>query len=264
MLPGEAQDALHNNLLKALPGLASSMPAIELWKLSRMIRADAELAALFATAAPDAVVAAIRGNHAFVPFARAFDTYLNDWGFRCSAELMLTAPSFQENPAALVSILKSYAERDGESPEALLARQRAERIAETKRVLRMVGPIRAIPLRVLLRWTQRSIQLRERARLKQALLYSRLRRVALAIGDDLCGKGRLERRDDVFMLTVDELDALLAGGAMFPDHLGDEIRGRLLAHAELCAMRPPDKFVLAEGDYLSSTETRGTTPQRIR
>ncbi len=210
-----------------------------------MIRADTQLAALFATAEPDAVVAAVRGTHSLTPFARAFDTYLNDLGFRCSAELMLTVPSFHENPAALVSILKSYAERDGGSPEALLARQQAERVAETKRVLRMVGPIRAVPLRVLLRWTQRSIQLRERARLKQALLYSRLRRVALAIGDDLCAEGRLERRDDVLMLTFDELDALLAGRAMFPDHLGREIRGRLVAHAELSAMRPPDKFVLA-------------------
>jgi phosphohistidine swiveling domain-containing protein len=258
LLPGEAQDALHNNLLKALPGLASSMPAIELWKLSRLIRADAELAALFATAEPDAVAARVRTNPGFDSFARAFDTYLNDWGFRCSGELMLTTPSFQETPEALVSILKSYAECDGESPEALLARQQAERVAETRRVLRQVGRARAVPLRVLLRWTQRSIQLRERARLKQALLYSRLRQVALAIGDDLCAEGRFDRRDDVFMLTFDELDALLAGQAMFPDHLKDEIRVRAGAHVEASAMRPPDKFVLAEGDYLPSSETRGT------
>jgi phosphohistidine swiveling domain-containing protein len=264
LLPGEAQDALHNNLLKALPGLASSKPAIELWKLSRIIRDDADLAALFATSSPDAVVAGVRATPAFAPFARAFDAYLDDWGFRCSAELMLTTPSFQENPAALVSILQSYAECDGESPDAQLARQQAERVAETKCVLRRVGWARAIPLRVLLRWTQRSIQLRERARLKQALLYSRLRRVALAIGDDLCAGGRLGRREDVFMLTFDELDTLLAGGAMFPDHLGEETRARLLAHAELCAMRPPDKFVLAEGEYLASTETRGTRPFRLK
>ena len=99
-------------------------------------------------------------------------------------------------------------------------------------MLAKVGWARAIPLRVLLGWTQRSIQLRERARLKQALLYSRLRRVALAIGDDLCADGRLERRDDVFMLTFDELDALLAGGAMFPDHLAaDDSRAACTAHA---------------------------------
>jgi rifampicin phosphotransferase len=261
VLPGEAQDALHNTLLKALPGLASSKPAIELWKLSRMIRADAALAALFATSEPDALVAGIRATPAFAPFVRAFDRYLNDWGFRCSGELMLTTPSFQEDPASLVSILKSYAEQDGESPESLLARQQAERVAETGRVLRQVGWARSVPLRVLLPWTQRSIQLRERARLKQALLYSRLRRVALAIGDDLCAEGRLHRREDVFMLTFEELDALLAGAAMFPDRLGEEIRGRRAAHAALCAMRPPDKFVLPEGSYLDSTETRIIPPE---
>ncbi|HEX9366615.1 MAG TPA: PEP/pyruvate-binding domain-containing protein [Vicinamibacterales bacterium] len=258
LLPGEEQDALHNTLLKALPGLASSRPAIELWKLSRMIRADEDLASLFATADPDAVVSGVRTTASFAPFARAFDTYLSDWGFRCSAELMLTTPSFQEDPAALVSILKSYAERDGESPEALLARQQAGRVAETRRVIGRVGSARAIPLRVLLGWTQRSIQLRERARLKQALLYSRLRRVALAIGDDLCAEGRLERRDDVFMLTFEELDALLGGNAMFPGHLADEIRERVRAHADLRAMRPPDTFVLPEGSYLEPTEARGT------
>jgi pyruvate,water dikinase len=260
LLPGEAQDALHNNLLKALPGLASSMPAIELWKLSRAIRADRALAALFATADPDAVVAEVRVNPAFAEFSVAFDAYLDAWGFRCSAELMLTRPSFQENPAALVSILEAYAKCDGESPEDLLARQQAERVAETKRVLGMVGWMRAIPLQMLLGWTQRSIQLRERARLKQALLYSRLRRVALAIGDDLCAEGRLERGDDVFMLTFDEIDTLLAGGAMFPDHLADEMRGRVRAHADLSAMRPPDKFVLPEGAYLEFTERRGVSP----
>jgi pyruvate,water dikinase len=281
ILPGESQEALHNNLLKALPGLASSRPAIELWKLSRAIRADARLAALFAaadhaeyadstmaadhaeyaegqTAAdPDAVLAEVRINPAFAEFSRAFDTYLDTWGFRCSAELLLTAPSFQENPAALMSILKAYAECDGESPEDLLARQQGERVAETRRVLSDVGWAKALPLRVLLGWTQRSIQLRERARLKQALLYSRLRRVALAIGDDLCAEDRIERRDDVFMLTFDELDTLLAGGAMFPDHLAGEIRGRVRAHADLSAMRPPDKFVLPEGSYLEFSERRG-------
>ena len=58
--------------------------------------------------------------------------------------------------------------------------------------------------------------------------------------------------------TIDELDTLLGGTAMFPDHLADEVRGRIRAHADLAAMRPPDTFTLAEGVYLESTETRGT------
>jgi phosphohistidine swiveling domain-containing protein len=252
-LPGENQEALHNTLLKALPGLVSSMPAIELWELSRAIRADRELAALFASASPEAVLAELRRNPAFTTFQRALDAYLVNWGFRCSSELMLTVPSFQEDASTLVAILRSYAGHDGESPEEILARQQDERVSETTRVFRRIGWRRAAILRVLLSWTKASIQLRERARLKQALLYSRLRRVALAVGDQLCSDGRIERREDVFMLTMEELDALLSGNAMFPE-VGALIEVRRRAHARLGATRPPDTFTFAEGAYLGNAD----------
>ncbi len=61
---------------------------------------------------------------------------------------------------------------------------------------------RAAVLRIVLRWTQAAIAYRERARLKQALLYSRCRRLALALGDQLVMRGRLAEREDVFWLTV--------------------------------------------------------------
>ena len=191
--PGEDQEALHNTLLKALPGLISGRPAIELWRLSRMIRSDARLTVLFESAEPADIIAAIRRVPEFQPFSQAFDRYLADWGFRCSGELMLTVPTFQEDPAALVPLLCAYARSDSESPESQLARQQHERLAETERIVAEIGPVRGLLLRLLLSWTQRAIQLRERARLKQALLYSRLRRLALAIGDHLVANGRLDR-----------------------------------------------------------------------
>jgi len=252
VLPGEDQEALHNTLLKALPGLVSSLPAIELWKLSRGIRGDRNLRALFYSNAPHVVLAEVRRNPGFAAFQRALDAYLENWGFRCSSELMLTVPSFQEDASALVPILRSYADHDGESPDQVLTRQRRERVAETKRVLRAVGWQRAAVLRVLLRWTKTSIRLRERARLKQALLYNRLRRIALAVGDDLYSEGSLDRPDDVFMFTMEELDALLSGTAMFPD-VRPLVEARRRAHERLGTMRPPDTFTLAEGAYLENT-----------
>src|SRR5205085_8480537 len=173
-------------------------------------------------------------------------------------ELMLTVPSFQEDASSLVTILRTYADHDGESPAELLARQQAERVRETSRVLRLLGWRRAAVLRLLLCWTKASIQLRERARLKQALLYSRLRRVALAVGEDLCGDGGLDRPEDVFMLTMGDLDALLSGSAMFPDVRG-LVDTRRRAHARLGAMHPPDTFTLAEGAYLENADVEGVT-----
>jgi hypothetical protein len=62
------------------------------------VRADAALRSLF-DAEPEAVVNQIAIDPKFASFHASFDEYLQRWGFRCSAELMLTAPSFQENPS---------------------------------------------------------------------------------------------------------------------------------------------------------------------
>ena len=107
---------------------------------------------------------------------------------------------------------------DDRSPEDVIGLQNLERESEVNRVLGALKNKRLLPfvpflsaahiVALLLRWTHRSIALRERARLKQALLYSRCRRIALAIGEKLLSAGFLERRDDVFFLTYQELDQL--------------------------------------------------------
>jgi rifampicin phosphotransferase len=251
-LPREDQEALHNTLLKALPDLVSGRPAVELWKLSRAIRSNERLAGLFAESDPAVVIATIRREPEFTAFRGEIDAYVEAWGFRCSAELMLTVPSFQENPAALVPILRAYATSAGESPEDQLSRQRDARIRETRRILRALSIPRALVLRALLPWTQRSIQFRERARLKQALLYSRLRRVALAIGRELVADGRVETAEDVFMLTAEELEQLLAGASMFPDHVRALTQLRRDAHRSFAEQRPAETLVLPRGSYVTA------------
>jgi rifampicin phosphotransferase len=262
--PDDDQQALHNTLLKALPDLVSGMPPLKLWELSRAIRADTALKRLFDTAPPASVLDTLAREPRFAAFHSAVRQYLDDWGFRCSAELMLTVPGLQEDPAPVVDLLKAYAALEGPSPADQLRRQAAGRVDATARVRRalrwrpLVGwlplPTQEMAVSLVLRWTQTSIQLRERARLKQALLYSRLRHVALAIGDRLVAQGRLAARDDVFFLTAGEIDALLAGDTMFPDHVHALVNLRRDAHAAVTAVVPPDTLRLGFGEYFTGAE----------
>ncbi len=262
--PGRDQQALHNSLLKALPNLVSGVPALKLWDLSRMVRADTDLRALFDHAPAADVLDDIRTNPQFREFRQDLDGFLDDWGFRCSAELMLTAPSFQEDATPVIDLLKAYIAMDGESPADILARQAQERLRETRTVLAALRrhPVSAflpfvrqsLVVGTVLSWTQRSIQLRERARLKQALLYSRLRRVALAMGERLVTAGRMAAHDDVFFLTVEEVELLASGGAMFPHHVTPLIALRRDAHLTLGASAPPDSIELGVGEYLPDHE----------
>ena len=264
-LPGHDQQALHNSLLKALPNLVSGQPALELWELSRMIRNDRDLRLLVENEPPVAVVDHVRTNPQFHSFRRAFNAFLESWGFRCSAELMLTSPNFQDEPWRVIEILSGYAAIDGESPADLLERQAAERVRDTRAVLRTLArrsPMQWLVVRTLLGWTQRSIQLRERARLKQALLYSRLRRVALALGDRLVEAGAIGRADDIFMLTADEVELLSAGGEMFPRHVTSLVELRRAAHAAASATTPPDRMDLAYGAYFVGVDAPDGGPPK--
>ena len=246
--------SLHNRLLRALPGVPSGQPPIRLWALSRLIRADVALRELFATCSASAILEAIRTDPRFDAFRREFERYLEDWGFRSSSELMLTVPSLQERPEPAIDLLKQYAVCDGEPPEAAMARQAAERMTDTAgvyRQLRFRSPVRAIWIRLVLGWTQRAVCYRERARLKQALLYTRCRRVAVAIGDQLVRCGAIATRDDVFMLTWNEVEELVTGRAMFPYSIRRLVEMRRRDHERLAAMRPPDSMRLGEGEYLS-------------
>jgi pyruvate,water dikinase len=255
--PQSDRVALENDLLKGLSDLVSSAPAVGLWHLSRMVKADPALQQVVAGTPSASLEAELERDERFAPFRAALNRFLSEWGFRCPGELMLTVPSFEEEPAGLFDLLKAYLEVDGDSPEAVIARQEQERAAATERVLAVLSRrrlVRGLPfltqaraLRAALAWTRRAVALRERARLKQSRLYSRCRRVALAIGDRLVEAGRLDHREDVFYFSYEELDGIVAGGSMLPARLQDEVAWRKRRHAGLSALAPPDTLVLTEG-----------------
>lgn len=261
--PEEKHAALPNSLLKGVTGLVSSEPVFGLWELSRLILRDGDLHLLFTSRPAEAILEALQspeaGEH-LDEFSTAFDQYLEKWGFRCSGELMLTVPSFQENPAGLINILKTYLDVRGESPVEVLQRQKDVREQQTREALahiadiRSYGPLqrfaRTVLIKLFLIWTQGAISMRERARLKQALLYSRLRRLALSMGERLAGSRLLAHADDIFFLTYQEIDELASSRAMFSHSTAGLVRLRRDEHERLGAMDPPDSFVMEEGAYL--------------
>ncbi len=264
-MPEPEERALHGTLLKGLSGLVSSAPIERLWELSRQVRGDPRLRELFEREKGAALLEQVRGG-AFPEFHQAFERYLEDWGFRGSGELMLTVPSFQEEPAGLLELLRGYVTLEGPAPAELLRQQGAEREVATARVVARLkeralvpGMPRALQAPLFLRlleWTQQSIAFRERARLKQALLYTRLRAIALAIGQRLVEQGRVARREDALFLTWQELETLLGGSAMFPQGVAELVALRRRQHEVLSQQRPPDRMVLPEGTYWTPEESQ--------
>ncbi len=263
--PEAGQAGLHNSLLKGLSNVVSGRPINELWNLSQAIRDDPALRQLFESHSDKEVLSEILTDPRFATFRTAFETFVEDWGFRCSGELMLTVPSFQERPVDLMGMIRAYVEVESESPIDHLKRQAADRELQTSNVLKVLRrrkivwgipwPTRATVLHLVLKKCHQSIALRERARLKQALLYSRCRRIALAIGDRLVSEQQLCDRNDIFYLTYQEIDAWLAGSSMFPHQTKQLVMLRKEAHQQLSQENPPASFILGAGEYWSKQAT---------
>ncbi len=255
--PREAE-ALHSALLNGLPDIVSSEPVVQLWELACRIRNDSNLSRLFRKS-PRQIQRRLRQDDEFAEFQESLAQYLSTWGFRCTGELMLTVPSYAEEPQAVLEILRNFAARETESPSVSIQRQAAKRLAETERVIRdlsgrrlkpyVLSPDLSLLFRVLLRWTHRSLSLRERCRLKQAMLYQRCRRIVLTMGERLAAAGQLERFEDVFFLTHPELEKLAAGTEMFPAATPGLVSLRKSAHRKLAESQPPDHLTLAQGCY---------------
>jgi pyruvate,water dikinase len=257
----------HTRLLRALPGVPSSQPPLELWALSRMARDVEPLRQLLLNqASAEAIVACIRNDPRCANVRRAFERYLERWGFRSSRELMLTVPAFDEEPEPLIDLLRQYVTAEGLAPEIEIERQAAQRRRETGQVIWTMArraPVQAMAAWVLIRWTQRAVAYRERARLKQALVYTRCRRIALAIGDELVRRGQLAHRDSVFMLTFPEVDELSSGRAMFPHGVVALVDRRASEHEAMAALAPPDSFRLRAGFVFSAQDRVEAVARRV-
>ena len=189
-------DATHTRLLRALPGRAlESTGAPPVGALASRQR---RRGAARARSPPHRRHECWRS---FAPTARfagvspaSWTNFLTDWGFRSSGELMLTTPTLEEQPEPVISLLQQYIERERGISRGHASRGRRRSGAPRRPAIlqhaRRSAHRPAPPSTwLLLRSTQIAVACRERARLKQALLYTRCRRVALRIGDS----ARLER-----------------------------------------------------------------------
>jgi pyruvate,water dikinase len=236
-----------NDLLKGLPGLASAIPVERLWELSRELRRDDILAAVFADESAESLFARLQAGE-FPAFRDALNTYFDTWGFRSSGELMLSRPTPAEDPLPVLRLLKSYAAAEGEGPAEISRRQAMARRQATRKTRRQLGLLGVAMFPLILKATQGAIRLRERARMKQALLYTRLRHVALSLGDKLVETGLLDEPDDILYLDIEEAIALGKGtGATGRDFRKQVSRER--SHLSACMnLTPPDSFVLPKGE----------------
>ncbi|HEY3588038.1 MAG TPA: PEP/pyruvate-binding domain-containing protein, partial [Myxococcaceae bacterium] len=245
-------------LLRGL-GLKSTEALKLLHALGAWVSARPELLSLLQAQRDRELVAALDGE------GRAlWQTFLDQFGGRCYQELLLTSPTFEERPDLAWHLVRGVLAGGAADPSTREAAEAEVRERATRELLGRL-PFWKRPLFArLLGDAQRAIAAREEVRLCQGLLYGELRRAALAVGQGLVGRGRLDRPEDIFELEADEVQRLLHNRFLYPETLPTLIHARREAGsaARADSRSLPSCFVLDDGSEYPSglDENSGPAP----
>ena len=135
---------------------------------------------------------------------RLIREYLHRYGARVPNELKLESETLRERPELLTGLLQSLVQAEPGITEY------TDKPIASPEEFRHLNPLKRVVLRRLLAWVGRSVGLREETRFRRALIFGYARRLFLALGQRLQGLGALDKPQDVFFLTEDELFSIVA------------------------------------------------------
>lgn len=198
-----------SQLLRDLPGNVTAQHDHALFAIVEAVRADAPTRKLFDEAADGAAIVGVQ----LAPSVQAaVDHFVTHFGSRCTGEIDVAQPRLRETPALLFDMVKAMLPASARSPREMSAdgarasqaaiEAACERASQTswpgfaalKRFL-----IRAVAPRVTHLFAKR-----ESHKFALVRAFDIARQQLLLVGDELCKSGVLERRDDIFLLHIDE------------------------------------------------------------
>ncbi|MBU2708620.1 hypothetical protein KCM76_21690 [Zooshikella marina] len=211
-------EALQNNLL-AGETLASTEPTKHLMKLCDYIRNKPGLARLLSGLANDEVMPAIQ--YRYPEFYQRCQNYIEAFGDRCMGELKLESTTLRQDPRFLVALLKNYIAHPNLSLSTLGKTERdlrtqAEATVRQQLMLLPLGKYRCHYHRIwkLLKLWRKAVKNRESMRLARTRAIGLIRDIYREVGQQLAFYGVLAEPEDIFYLTVTELEQYMQGTAV--------------------------------------------------
>jgi pyruvate,water dikinase len=180
----------------------------ELWRLSRQALKMPEVRKVLEENAAVDVVPALEGSAQGTEFLTKLDAYLKEYGHR--GDLWgISFPTWAEDPTPAIKMLKDYIAQSGGGPDeelASLAAEREQLMVETRE--RLEGYPQAVrdEFAFLLKVAQESVVLSEdHGFWIDFNATARVRGVVLEFGHRFADAGVIQRPDDIFHLTLDEI-----------------------------------------------------------
>ncbi len=239
--------------------------ADSIWQIAMLIQYAGPAAVALAKASSWIDFQARGGAAALHGVRGAFETFLSTHGHRGASYKDLIHPRWGDDPELLWQQVKAFLDGESPRPAESNSRSAAARVATQRQCLKeLSGPLAPFKrwlLRMLFRYNEIYMGLRDNHRFYYDRIWWLLRRVYLEKGRRLHGRGLLKEPNDVFFLVRKEI-AELASGTLSASEAGARIAVRREDWLNTLKEQPP-KF-LRRG-YVPDDEpvSAGSTAKRL-
>ena len=248
LLRGRGVDRELASFVQGLDGNVTTEMDMELGDLADLARGYPKVVAHLRSADPRRAletVGAVEGGDVFL---RAMRGFLDTYGMRCGSEIDISRPRWREDAAPLVQMLVgNLAREESGAHRAHHARLKQQSLEAGDRMIAAASPLMRPLVRRLIRVCRQNMAIREHPKFLLIRSFDQMKRVTFECADLLARERRLDVRDDVFFLTVEELrDAMHGSGA----DLKAIVATRREEHRRDQALVPP-RVMTSEGEVLN-------------
>lgn len=204
------EEGAENLLTMGLEGMSSSQLGVDMWKLADSARKSSRVSELILSKREN-ILEELEQFPEGIDFLKEMNKFMERFGDRCSQELELSVPRWEEAPSFVLSMVAGYLNARVD-PLKTLEEQKRIREETTDRILKNLSrnPLKLIFEKILEK-SQQFMVARENLKTSWVRCISAMRIVYLAIAEKMVEKGVLQNRDDIFFLKMTEVSDIIAG-----------------------------------------------------
>jgi phosphohistidine swiveling domain-containing protein len=246
------------DLAKAPRGNVTTEMGFALGDLADVVRAHPGAIERLRAADDTTLLSSLDGVPGGAEVSEVIESFLERYGMRAAGEIDLTRPRWSEAPTQLISAIESHMKSGspGEHRKAFLAGEGLAERAAAGLLDRLKGTpfgwLKRRLMRRLITVYRSRIGLREHPKFYVVRLFDLARRGILREAQDLTDAGILSSPDDVFWLSLSEIEETLKT-RKFDRQLLDERRDRFVRDGSL---RPP-RLITSEGEVVEAPPEEG-------
>ena len=230
------------DLITGLPGIYSAEVGPALWQMGQTLQA-LDLSDLLLNHSPQEALALLRALPKAQPFNEQLESFLQRHGHRCPNEVEFLKPRWVEAPEQVIELVANYLQSDEMiNPSETEERQRQKREQAVAQIEAKLDLLRRGIFRALLKKAQQALPIRDNSRYFVTKFLLPIRMLFAQLGQRWTERGWLKSPDDIFFLTVKEIQAIVDAGmpSAVNSTLSELTANRRLAYEYWFTVVPPD------------------------